>query len=210
MKILIIDNYDSFSYNLYHMVEANLPAGWVVDIKRNDGISVEAAGRYDKIIISPGPGLPEEAGISKEVIRTYYQKKSILGVCLGLQAIAEVFGGKLHNLDKVLHGVTVPARIIQRDYLFSGCPRQFDTGRYHSWVADRATFSKCLQATVVDDDLQIMALRHRTYDVRAVQFHPESILTPEGEKILRNWIQEKPLQPHLSGSLVEINPFDSL
>lgn len=211
MKILIIDNYDSFSYNLYHMVEANLPENGDLEIKRNDAISLEEAGHYDKIIISPGPGLPEEAGISKKVIRKYYRHKSILGVCLGLQAITEVFGGKLHNLDKVLHGVALPARVVQGDdYLFRGCSRQMDTGRYHSWVADLATFPDCLEATALDDDQQIMALRHREYDVRAVQFHPESILTPEGEKMLRNWIHEKPFCQHPSGSFVEINSFHSL
>lgn len=204
MKILIIDNYDSFSHNLYHLVEAHLPAGASLEIRRNDALTVEQAGAFDKIIISPGPGLPDEAGISKAVIGRYYREKSILGVCLGLQAIVEVFGGQLHNLDRVLHGVAVKARVVQSDeYLFGDCPRQFDTGRYHSWVADRSTFPECLQVTATDDDLQIMALRHRRYDVRGVQFHPESVLTPQGDKIIRNWIGHTPTPVSFAGIIPE-------
>lgn len=189
MKILIIDNYDSFSYNLLHLVEAILPMGWSVDIKRNDAISLDAIGAYDKIIISPGPGLPADAGISCKAIEKYSPHKSILGVCLGLQAITEVFGGSLYNLKKVLHGVAVPVTVIQtEDYLFKKCPRVFDTGRYHSWVASTDFFPECLEVTAIDNDQQVMALRHKQFDVRGVQFHPESVLTPMGRQIIKNWV----------------------
>lgn len=189
MKILIIDNYDSFTYNLYHMVEGMLPGGWKLEVKRNDAISLDAVNAFDKIIISPGPGLPRDAGITCNVIENYYNTKSILGVCLGMQAIGEVFGGKLLNLNQVQHGVAIRTQLVQPDeYLFRHCPEVFDTGRYHSWVIDQDGFPACLEITATDIHGQIMALRHRQYDVRGVQFHPESIMTSPGKRILENWL----------------------
>ncbi len=189
MHILIIDNYDSFTYNLYHLAEAIMPARGSLTVIRNDALRIEQAGRYDKIIISPGPGLPKDAGVSCEVIEKYAGQKSILGVCLGHQAIAEVFGGKLMNLPEVLHGKAIHTRITDRDEpLFFGCPEHFDTGRYHSWVVDPASVPEELIITAMDGKDLIMALRHRDYDVKGVQFHPESIMTPTGRQILSNWI----------------------
>lgn len=189
MKILILDNYDSFTFNLYHIVESLLPDGHTLEVHRNDQISLTAAGRYDKIIISPGPGLPEEAGITCELIRRYAAEKSILGVCLGHQAITEVFGGRLQNLELVLHGVSVPTMILKPDaLLFKDCPALFETGRYHSWVPDKVTFPKELEITAIDHSGNIMALQHKTLDVHGVQFHPESVMTPIGKQILRNWV----------------------
>ncbi len=189
MDILIIDNYDSFTYNLYHLVEAVMPPGSVLRVKRNDEISPEEAGRYDKIIISPGPGLPKDAGVSCEIIKSYGGQRSILGVCLGHQAIAQAYGGRLLNLPQVLHGKAISIRVTVMDEpLFRGCPGQFETGRYHSWVVDPGTLPRTLQVCATDDMGNIMALRHRQHDVRGVQFHPESIMTPLGRQILENWV----------------------
>ncbi|MCU0415685.1 MAG: aminodeoxychorismate/anthranilate synthase component II [Cytophagaceae bacterium] len=184
--ILVLDNYDSFTYNLVHIIRA---LGFTVDIYRNDKISLDAVGAYDKILLSPGPGIPSEAGILCDVIRTYAPSKSIFGVCLGHQAIGEVFGGTLINLDKVYHGIATPTHITTTDILFNGMPTTFTTGRYHSWAVKAENFPDTLEVTAVDDKGAIMALRHRQYDVRGVQFHPESILTEQGEKIVANWLQ---------------------
>ena len=188
MKILIIDNYDSFTYNLFHMVELAMPAGHKPVVKRNDEISLSEAGQYDKIIISPGPGLPRDAGISKAVILRYAPTKSILGVCLGHQAIGEAFGAGLINLQQVLHGKAIQTIVTKSDeLLFAGCPVQFETGRYHSWVIDPDSMPEELEITAIDENRLIMAIRHRQYDVRGVQFHPESVMTGVGQLILNNW-----------------------
>ncbi len=188
MKILIIDNYDSFTYNLVHMVEkitGNLPV-----VYRNDEISVEAVENYDLIILSPGPGIPDEAGILKQIIKTYANRKPIFGVCLGLQAITEVFGGKLINLDQVFHGVATSMKVVQSDaILFKDIPEEFMAARYHSWIASKENFPEELEITSVDEDENIMAIRHKEYPISAVQFHPESILTEVGEKIVSNFIE---------------------
>lgn len=189
MDILIIDNYDSFTYNLHHLVEAVMPAGGRLSVIRNDNLSVAEAGSFDKLIISPGPGLPKDAGITCDLIRHYAAKKSILGVCLGHQAIAEVFGGKLRNLPEVLHGKAVSTMITDKgEPLFFHCPEQFDTGRYHSWVIDPDHLPPALQVTATDELGLIMAVSHRQYDIKGVQFHPESVMTQVGRQILRNWV----------------------
>ncbi len=194
MKILVFDNYDSFTYNLVHLVEKITAEK--VDVYRNDQILLDNVNQYDKIILSPGPGLPAEAGLLLPLIKQYAPSKSILGVCLGHQAIAEVFGGRLLNLSTVYHGVAMPVEVIRRNEsgsqvnadLFSGLPDQFLAGRYHSWVIDPSGFPDELEVTAKDAGGYIMALRHRKYDVLGVQFHPESVLTPDGEKIMRNWL----------------------
>lgn len=185
MNIVIIDNYDSFTYNLSHQLKA---LGAQVDVVRNDAFQMSRLESYDKIVLSPGPGIPEEAGLLNDVIRRYAGRKPILGVCLGHQAIAEVFGGRLENLRTVYHGVQTPTHIINHDYLFEHLPETFEAGRYHSWVVSRSGLPDSLEVTAISDDGHIMALRHRTYDVRGIQFHPESILTPEGARILQNWL----------------------
>lgn len=185
MNIVIIDNYDSFTYNLSHQLKA---LGAQVDVVRNDAFQMSRLEPYDKIVLSPGPGIPEEAGLLNDVIRRYAGRKPILGVCLGHQAIAEVFGGRLENLRTVYHGVQTPTHIINHDYLFEHLPETFEAGRYHSWVVSRSGLPDYLEVTAISDDGHIMALRHRTYDVRGIQFHPESILTPEGARILQNWL----------------------
>lgn len=185
MNIVIIDNYDSFTYNLSHQLKA---LGAQVDVVRNDAFQMFQLEPYDKIVLSPGPGIPEKAGLLNDVIRHYAGRKPILGVCLGHQAIAEVFGGRLENLRTVYHGVHTPTHIINHDYLFEHLPETFEAGRYHSWVVSRSGLPDCLEVTAISDDGHIMALRHRTYDVRGIQFHPESILTPEGARILQNWL----------------------
>lgn len=185
MNIVIIDNYDSFTYNLSHQLKA---LGAQVDVVRNDAFQMSRLEPYDKIVLSPGPGIPEEAGLLNDVIRRYAGRKPILGVCLGHQAIAEVFGGRLENLRTVYHGLQTPTHIINHDYLFEHLPETFEAGRYHSWVVSRSGLPDCLEVTAISDDGHIMALRHRTYDVRGIQFHPESILTPEGARILQNWL----------------------
>lgn len=186
MKILVFDNYDSFTYNLVHAVKK---LGYTdVEVHRNDQIAINDIAQYDKIILSPGPGLPAESGILLDLIRTYAPTKSILGVCLGEQAIAEAFGGKLINLPEVHHGVSSDIHILEEDILFKGLPEKMQVGRYHSWAVEKSSLPKCLKITAVDDEGMIMALAHKTYDVRGVQFHPESVLTPDGEIMLSNWL----------------------
>lgn len=185
MKIVIIDNYDSFTYNLSHLVKE---LGAEVTVLRNDSFPIEELETYDKILLSPGPGIPKEAGLLLEVIRTYAGKKPILGVCLGEQAIGEVFGGKLTNLSEVYHGIQSPIRITASDYLFEGLPEEILVGRYHSWVIDRENFPDALEITTVSQEGYIMALRHKDFDVQGIQFHPESVLTPDGKKIISNWL----------------------
>ena len=185
MKIAIIDNYDSFTYNLSHLVKE---LGAEVAVVRNDQFELADLEQYSKIILSPGPGIPSEAGLLLDVIRTYAGRKPILGVCLGHQAIGEVFGAKLENLSDVFHGVATPCHIIADDPIFSGIPRDITIGRYHSWVVSREDFPDCLEITAVSEQGQIMALRHRELNVRGIQFHPESILTPDGKKMLQNWM----------------------
>lgn len=160
-------------------------------MKRNDQFQLKELEEFDKILLSPGPGIPEEAGLLLDVIRTYAGKKPILGVCLGEQAIGEVYGGKLTNLDEVFHGIQSPVSLTATDYLFEGLPSTIQVGRYHSWVVDRKDFPDCLEVTAVSEEGYIMALRHRTLDVRGVQFHPESVLTPEGKQMLGNWINHQ-------------------
>lgn len=188
MKIVIIDNYDSFVYNLSHLLKE---LGAEVTVKRNDQFRLEELEEFDKILLSPGPGVPEEAGLLLDVIRRYAGKKPILGVCLGEQAIGEVYGGKLTNLDEVFHGIQSPVTLTATDYLFEGLPSTVQVGRYHSWVVDRKDFPECLEVTAVSEEGYVMALRHRTLDVRGVQFHPESVLTPEGKQMLGNWIHHQ-------------------
>jgi anthranilate synthase component 2 len=191
MKILIFDNYDSFTYNLVHMVEGI--TNEKADVYRNDKISLESINEYDKIILSPGPGLPCESGLLLPLIEKFAPSKSIMGVCLGQQAIAEVFGGKLINLKNVYHGVATKIKVDEhrtktQNDVFKDFPSEFEAGRYHSWVVDSENFPQDLEITARDEDGLIMGLRHRTYDVQGVQFHPESVLTPEGEKMMRNWL----------------------
>ena len=186
-KTVIIDNYDSFTYNLRHVLRE---LGAEVDVVRNDRFRMEDLEKYDKIILSPGPGIPSEAGLVPQVIRTYAGKKPIFGVCLGEQALGEAFGARLVNLDKVFHGVATPVRIVRDDYIFEGMPREFEAGRYHSWVVDTSDFPDCLEILAESPEGQVMALRHKTMDIRGVQFHPESVLTPEGVRIMKNWIEK--------------------
>ncbi|MDP4262647.1 MAG: aminodeoxychorismate/anthranilate synthase component II [Bacteroidota bacterium] len=205
MKILVFDNYDSFTYNLVHLVEKILHQQ--VEVHRNDQIPLEKVKQYDKIILSPGPGIPEEAGLLLPLIKEYASSKSILGVCLGHQAIGEAFGGKLVNLSTVYHGVATPVRIVSsersvvskihspltthhsRSRLFDGLPETIEAGRYHSWIVSDENFPDELEVTARDDNNYVMGLQHKKYDVQGVQFHPESVLTPVGEKILRNWLK---------------------
>lgn len=185
MKILILDNYDSFTYNLVHIVRK---LGFKnLDIIRNDKISVEDVAQYDKIILSPGPGIPVEAGILMDLIKKYAPIKPILGVCLGHQAIGECFGSELYNIQKVIHGKALETNIVARDYIFNGLPSSFKTGRYHSWAVKNLPDS--LEITAVDSNGIVMALKHKTYDVRGVQFHPESVMTEHGEQMMLNWLQ---------------------
>ena len=185
-KIVVIDNYDSFTYNLVHYLEA---LNTEVTVYRNDEFELDELLKFDKILLSPGPGIPEEAGLLKAVIQKYASSKSILGVCLGQQAIGEVFGGNLINLDKVFHGVATKVEVAVTDErLFAHLPNEFEVGRYHSWVVNSVDFPDVLEITSVDESGQIMSLRHKTFDVKGVQFHPESVLTPNGKQILENWI----------------------
>lgn len=183
-KILMIDNYDSFTYNLVHYLE---DLGAELTVKRNDQLTLDEVVPFSHLVLSPGPGIPDEAGLLKDIIRTYAPHKRIFGVCLGQQAIGEIFGGQLVNLDKVYHGVASTITITQEDLLFRGLPKQLEVGRYHSWVV-HPDLPEVLEALAVDENGQVMALRHRTYDVRAVQFHPESVLTPHGKQMLKNWL----------------------
>lgn len=185
MKIVIIDNYDSFTYNLAHLVRE---LGVDVTVIRNDQFNLEDIEAFDKIILSPGPGIPSEAGLLLDVIRTYADHKPILGVCLGHQAIGEAFGGKLENLSEVFHGVDTPCSITAKSPLFVGLSDNITIGRYHSWVVSRESFPECLEITAVSEEGQIMALQHRELPIYGIQFHPESVLTPEGKNIIKNYI----------------------
>ena len=194
-KILIIDNYDSFTYNLVHLVNE---LGLECEVWRNDQFRLEEVDAFDKIILSPGPGIPSEAGLLLKVIETYAPIKSIFGVCLGQQAIAEVFGGELHNLSRPMHGLSTPIKVTDpAEKLFAGLPETFNVGRYHSWVVSEKGLPNEIQITAIDEqDNSIMALRHKTYDVRGVQFHPESVLTEHGEKMMHNWIADAETEPN--------------
>jgi anthranilate synthase component II len=190
MKILVLDNYDSFTYNLVHLIEKI--TGEEPSVFRNDKIALEEIEQFDKILLSPGPGLPSESGILMDVIQSYAPSKSIFGVCLGLQAMAEVFGGKLQNLSTVYHGVATEISVTEpTEIIFKGIPEKFAAGRYHSWVAEKSTLPECFTITAEDHEGLIMGIRHKSYDLSAVQFHPESILTAFGEVMLRNWLMEK-------------------
>lgn len=198
ITVLVIDNYDSFVYNLVHYLEE---LDCEVTVRRNDEISLEEISGYDKILLSPGPGIPEEAGLLKAIVKEYASSKSILGVCLGQQAIGEVFGGRLINLESVYHGVAtkVTKSVIDED-LFNGLENEFEVGRYHSWVVER-NLPECLEATSHDENGQVMSLRHKEYDVKGVQFHPESVLTPDGKKMIKNWIKSpSPTLPNREGA----------
>jgi anthranilate synthase component 2 len=185
-KILVIDNYDSFTYNLVHYLQ---DLDCEVTVKRNDKLSLEEVAEFEKILLSPGPGIPDEAGLLKAIIKKYGSTKSILGICLGQQAIAEVYGGSIENLNKVYHGVSTSIKRINEDkILYKDIPVELEVGRYHSWVVSK-DLPEDLIATSVDENGEIMSLRHKEHDVRAVQYHPESILTPEGKKMLKNWVE---------------------
>ncbi len=187
-KLLILDNYDSFTYNLVHLVEkvSNIQ----FDVFRNDEINLTQINQYHKILLSPGPGLPKDAGIMPELIKMYAAKKNIFGVCLGLQAIGEAFGAKLKNLEHVFHGVATEIEITEENFIFNNCPRKFNVGRYHSWVVDSVDLPECLSIDAVDGANNIMALSHKIFSVKGVQFHPESILSEYGEQIINNWLEE--------------------
>lgn len=186
IKVLVIDNYDSFTYNLVHYLE---DLNCDVTVVRNDKLDLKDVKPYDKIVLSPGPGIPDEAGLLKAIIREYAPTKSILGVCLGQQAIGEVFGGSIINLDEVYHGVATKVTItVEDEPLFDGLGNEIEVGRYHSWVVDN-NLPEVLEATSYDENGQIMSLRHKVYDVKGVQYHPESVLTPKGKEILKNWLK---------------------
>lgn len=198
MKIVVIDNYDSFTYNLVHLVKE---LGAEVTVYRNDQFELDDLEKFDKIMLSPGPGIPSEAGLLLDVIKRYAGVKPILGICLGEQAIGEVFGGTLVNLSEVFHGVQTPAHLVdfekdnggpvkefEPDYIFKGLHRDIIVGRYHSWVVDADSLPECLEATCLSDEGQVMALRHKKLDIRGIQFHPESVLTPDGKKMINNWL----------------------
>ena len=185
LRVVVIDNYDSFTYNLVHLVRH---LGANVTVYRNDQFVLADLETFDKIILSPGPGIPAEAGLLLDVIRTYAGRKPILGVCLGHQAMGEVFGGSLTNLSDVFHGVATEGTQLQNDPIFAGLPRRITMGRYHSWVVDRDTLPACLEVTAESDEGYVMALRHRDYDIHGIQFHPESVLTPQGGTIVSNWL----------------------
>ena len=185
-KVIIIDNYDSFTYNLVHYLEELNAA---VTVFRNDEFELNELEKFDKILLSPGPGIPEEAGLLLDVIKKYASSKSILGICLGQQAIGEVFGGSLINLKKVYHGVATNVKVTREDSLFNQLPSEFEVGRYHSWVINPVDFPEVLEITSVDENGEIMSIRHKTFDIKGVQYHPESILTPHGKQILKNWLE---------------------
>ncbi len=188
-KVVVIDNYDSFTYNIVHIVEKIL--GYEISVFRNDEIRLEALSHFDDIIISPGPGLPKEAGITIPVIKKYSATKKILGVCLGHQAIAEAFGAQLKNLNTVYHGVSTGIEITKPDSLFNGLPKIISVGRYHSWVIDPSSIKGEIESIAVDDMGNCMALTHKKYNVKGLQFHPESVLTEYGEQILKNWLSNQ-------------------
>lgn len=186
MKVAVIDNYDSFTYNLVHYLE---DLGAEVTVFRNDEFDLEDLASFEKILLSPGPGIPDEAGLLKEVIKTYDKTKDIFGVCLGLQAIGEIYGGKLTNLDNVFHGVATKISITNDDFIFDNLPQKFEVGRYHSWVVSTENLPDSLIITSTDENGEIMSLKHQYLNVRGVQFHPESVLTPNGKQILENWLK---------------------
>lgn len=186
MKIVIIDNYDSFTYNLSHLLKE---LGAEIEVVRNDKFELKDLEQYDKIVLSPGPGIPSEAGLLLDVIHTYAGRKPILGVCLGHQAIGEVFGASLENLKEVYHGVQTEGTQLGNDYIFEGLPERVMMGRYHSWVVAKDSVPECLEVTAMSDDGEIMAMRHRQYDIHGIQFHPESVLTPEGKTIVGNFLK---------------------
>lgn len=187
-KILVIDNYDSFVYNLVHYLEE---LDCEVTVKRNDQLDLEDVADYDKILLSPGPGIPDEAGLLKQIIMEYGATKSILGVCLGMQAIGEVYGGTLLNLKEVYHGVATSIEVfVEDEYLYSGLEKELEVGRYHSWVVAKELPPQ-LQATSYDIKGEVMSLRHKEFDIRGVQFHPESVLTPDGKKMIKNWVEHE-------------------
>ena len=194
MKILVLDNYDSFTYNLVHIIREH---GYAPDVVRNDKISVQDVAQYDKILLSPGPGIPDEAGIMKEVIKTYAPSKSILGICLGHQGIAEVFGATLFNIPKVLHGVTSSVNVVDHEeYLFRGVSSPFQGTHYHSWAVKPETIAGDLKVTATNAEGLVMGIRHHRYDVRGLQFHPESIMTTEGPRMIQNWLESKTKSPN--------------
>ncbi|MCB9360844.1 MAG: aminodeoxychorismate/anthranilate synthase component II [Flavobacteriales bacterium] len=200
-KILVLDNYDSFTYNLVHYIEAN--GDYEVDVFRNDEISIEEVNNYDTIVLSPGPGLPEDAGILKELIQIYAPTKKILGVCLGMQAIGEVFGGKLENLENVYHGVATKLTVIDSsDLIYKSLPQHFEIGRYHSWVISRENFPEKLSITAIEENNQVMSLKHKDYQLYGVQYHPESILTEHGKEIINNFL-EAPFNSPKGGNISE-------
>lgn len=186
MKVAVIDNYDSFTYNLVHYLE---DLGAEVTVFRNDEFDLEELNSFEKILLSPGPGIPDEAGLLKEVIKTYDKSKDIFGVCLGLQAIGEIYGGKLTNLDTVFHGVATKISVTNDDFIFENLPQNFEVGRYHSWVVATENLPNSLIITSTDENGEIMSLKHQYLNVRGVQFHPESVLTPNGKQILENWLK---------------------
>jgi anthranilate synthase component 2 len=189
MKIVVIDNYDSFTYNLVHAIKKI--SGLPVDVFRNDEIALGDLEQYDKIVLSPGPGIPEEAGLLLDIIREYAPKKSMLGVCLGHQAIGEAFGGTLTNMNRVLHGIATPvSKTETTTSLFEGLPGSFMVGRYHSWIVNEQGLPDCLKVTSYDEKGMIMSMKHTEYDVEGVQFHPESVLTPLGEQMIANWLKK--------------------
>ncbi len=191
MNIILIDNYDSFTYNLSHLLKE---LGAQVSVVRNDQFELEQLEHFDKIVLSPGPGIPSEAGLLTDVIRHYAGRKPILGVCLGHQAIGEVFGGQLANLSEVFHGVATEGTQFSNDYIFDSLPSRITMGRYHSWVVSQQDFPDCLEVTAVSDEGQIMGLRHRQYDIHGIQFHPESVLTPEGHIMLKNFLKHETIE----------------
>ncbi|MCL6259137.1 aminodeoxychorismate/anthranilate synthase component II [Aquiflexum sp. TKW24L] len=187
MKLLVLDNYDSFTYNLVYIIR-RLGYGGIMEIYRNDKINLDDVGVYDKILLSPGPGVPAEAGIMPELLRTYSSTKDILGICLGHQAIGETFGGTLNNLSEVVHGLASEVKVVE-DLIFKGLPEKFKIGRYHSWVINEQTLSPDLEVTARTPDGQIMGVRHKEFKVRGLQFHPESVLTEHGLEMMRNWLE---------------------
>lgn len=187
MKLLIIDNYDSFTYNLVQYLREI--TGGTIEVHRNDKISLEAMQAYDAIVLSPGPGLPKDAGLLLDIIKTYHGRKPILGICLGHQAIGQVFGAKLINIKKVYHGIATPIQILDQKGLFEGLGNEIIVGRYHSWIVDRAGLTDCLEVLAEDENRQIMALKHKNAPTVGMQFHPESVLTPEGKNLLSNFVQ---------------------
>lgn len=188
MKILLLDNYDSFTFNLFQLVGE--VGGVAPDVVRNDKIRLVDVEKYDKILLSPGPGIPSEAGIMPELVKEFAARKSILGVCLGHQCIGEAFGARLENMKRVCHGLGIETIVEdENEKLFRGLPKTFESGRYHSWMISNEGFPACLQITATDTDGRIMAVSHKNLDVRGIQFHPESVLTPEGAQIMRNWLE---------------------